>query len=113
MDNNIERRKQPRCEVKWPVAILTDQGTIEGEARNIGPGGIFIYCEEPLQLNEIFRMSIFPANHKAIEVTGKPVWSDLYGIDDRGKHVCMGVCFMETSDEDHRFLNDIALRTPE
>ena len=103
----IERRKQERIKVRWPVTLFTDHDTIEGETRNITADGIFICCDEPLPLNEIFRMSIIPPNHKAIGVTGKVLWSDFYRIDDENTALGMGICFVKVSDGDRHFLKDM------
>lgn len=113
MTNNIERRKQERINVRWPITVFTDKATIEGETRNITADGISICCDEPLRLNEIFRMAITPPNHQAIGVTGKVVWSDLYAIDDENTALGVGVCFVEISDGDRHFFKDVAPVHPE
>ena len=107
MATKTERRRQPRIEVRWPVAVLADHGTIEGETRNISVGGIAIFCDEPLRLNESYRISISPPAHPAVGVTGKVVWSDLYGIEDGETTVGMGVCFVEISEGDTDFLREV------
>lgn len=107
MAAKTERRKQPRIEVRWPVAVFADYGTIEGETRNISVDGIAIFCDEPLRLNELYRISISPPNHPAVGVTGKVIWSDLYGIEDDETTVGMGVCFVEISEEDRSFLSEV------
>ncbi len=102
-----ERRKEPRIEVRWPVAVLAEHGTIEGETRNISVSGIAIFCDEPLRLNELYRISISPPDHPAVGVSGKVIWSDLYGIEDDDTTVGMGVCFVEISEEDRSYLEEI------
>ncbi|MDY6974097.1 MAG: PilZ domain-containing protein [Thermodesulfobacteriota bacterium] len=108
MHNDLDRRKKSRRDIRWPVAVSTDGGIIEGEAQNISSEGIFITCEEPLHLHEVFSISILPPNHEVIGVSGKLIWSDFYGINGEGKNVCMGVCLLEISDEDRMFLENIA-----
>jgi Tfp pilus assembly protein PilZ len=102
-----ERRKEPRIEVTWPVAVFAEHGTIEGETRNISIGGLAISCDEPLRLNESYRISISPPNHSAVGISGKVIWSDLYGIEDDDTTVGMGVCFVEISDEDRNYLEEV------
>ena len=96
----IERRKHPRRVIKWPVTVLTETGTIEGETRDIAVDGLSIRCEEPLRMNEVVRMGVMPPDYQMIEFTGKVIWSDLYGIGDDDSAYGMGVCFVEISDED-------------
>ena len=107
MNSGSEKRKHPRFNARWPITVFTDQGEIEGETINISLEGISICCEEPLHLNKIFRMSIISLDNQIIQVAGKVVWSDLYGMDDEEAAIGMGVCFVEVSDKDRYIINDI------
>ncbi len=107
MGENRERRRYPRHSVKWPVVILTDDGTIEAETKNITVDGISIRCEEPLRMEEVFRMGIIPPDHPMIEFQGRVIWSDLYGIGADAKAYAMGVCFVEISEADRHSLADL------
>ena len=107
MDRKKERRHLPRVEVMWPVTLFTDDNTIEGESRNISSEGLYICCDKPLPLNNVFRMSIKPPHHQAIGVTGKIIWSDLYGIDDDKDVFGVGICLAKISEDDRRLLNDL------
>ena len=100
MSEGIERRKNSRSKVKWPVTVLTENGTIEGETRDLAVDGLSIRCVEPLRMNQVFRMGVMPPEHQMIEFTGKVIWSDLYGIGDDDSAYGMGVCFVAISDED-------------
>ena len=92
----------PKGEVRWPVRIVSDQGTIEGETRDISFDGIYICVDEPLRLNEKFRMAISPPNHQSIGVTGKVVWSDLYALDEEETPFAMGMSLVKISKKDFR-----------
>jgi hypothetical protein len=83
-----------------------DEETVEGETINITADGVLISCDEPLQLNEVLRISIKPPNHQGIEVTGKVIWSDHYAIDEQDTTFGMGICFVKISDVDRHFLKD-------
>ncbi len=107
MAQRIERRKRQRTQVKWPVNVFTDHGTIEGETRDISVDGVFVSCEEPLSLNKNYRMGIIPPNHEIIDVTGKVVWSNLYGIDKNNTTFGMGICFVEIPNNDGNFLDSV------
>ena len=106
MAHKIERRKSPRRKIKWPVTVLTENGTIEGETKDFGVDGISILCVEPLRMDQVFRMGVMPPDHQMIEFTGKVIWSDLYGIGDDNSAYGMGVCFVEISEEDLRVLQE-------
>jgi len=102
-----ERRKQPRIDINWPVEVFVDDRTIEGEVKNITPKGLFICCEETLHLKENFRISIFPPNRRAINILGKAIWSDFYGIDEQNTPVCVGMSFVKISPEDRHLLKEM------
>ncbi|MGD2269475.1 MAG: PilZ domain-containing protein [Desulfobacterales bacterium] len=107
MAHKVDRRKFSRGDVRWPITVISDQGTIEGETRNISFDGIYIRCDQPLELNENFRMAISPPDHDAIGVTGKVIWSDFYGMDHEDTFVGMGVCLVEISDKDRESFQDV------
>ena len=105
MANNIEKRKHTRIEARWPITVLTDDSTIEGETRNITVVGMLINCKEPLRLNEIYRISISPPDHQNIELTCKVMWSNLYSTEGKNTYG-NGFCFVKVSDKDRHFLSD-------
>ena len=107
MANEIERRKQPRIDVRWPVAVMSDQGTIRGETRDISSEGLAIFCDEPLRLDASYHIAVTPPEHAALGITGKVTRSDLYGMENGDTAVGMGVCFVELSGEDQVFLKQI------
>ena len=107
MGNNIEKRKHPRIEVSWPIKIYLDNEVIDGEVSNISVEGIYISCEKPLRLSNTFRISVAPPHHQTIGVTGKVVWSDLYGLDKEERVHGVGICLMEIADKDRHFLNNL------
>ena len=104
MTNKEERRKNKRIELHWPITILADYATVEGVTVNISLDGVYIRCEEPLLLNESYRMSILPPNHDAIEVLGKVVRSEFYGMGEDNSTFGMGVCVLEIPDEEKNAL---------
>ena len=102
-----EKRKAPRINVNWPITIITSQGTIEGESRNITPSGIFIHCNKKLPEDEVYQMIIKLPNGKQIIVKGQMMWSNLNGRDDTGSLVDMGFSFIKMSDEDQKVLRTV------
>ena len=43
----------------------SEHGTIQGEIRNISLRGIYVRCDDPLCVNEDFRMAIIPPDRQA------------------------------------------------
>lgn len=114
MANNIERRKHTRVQARWPATVLSYDGPIEGETRNITVTGMLIRCKEPLRPNKTYLISIRPPNHQAIELTCKVIWSNLHRI--KGENTVyggMGFCFVKVSDEDRHFLSHMISVHPE
>jgi Tfp pilus assembly protein PilZ len=103
---NTERRKHERRSVRWPITVVSDQGNIPGETRNISFDGVYIRCDQPLRINENFRMAITPPDKNAIGITGRVVWSDFYGMEDDDTAVGMGVCLVQISARDRKSLHD-------
>jgi len=101
----VEKRKLPRIEFQWPVTMITEKGSVEGEARNITVEGVFIHCMERLSLNEAYRLVIKPAGEK-IEVMGKLLWSNLDSAADRDTLSGMGFGFVKVSDGDRELLRE-------
>ena len=99
-----EKRRSKRCDVRWPVSVESEHGTIQGETRNISLSGIYVRCDEPLRVNEDFRMAIIPPNRQAIGLIGKVVWADMYGIDEDENAFGMGVCLVEIAKKDKKSL---------
>lgn len=113
MATKMEKRTSDRIRVRWPVTVLTGHSATQGETRNITVNGVFICCEEPLQLNEVFSLSISPPNHNPVEVTGKVIWSDLYAVDEQNTAFGTGICFVKISDRDRHFFEDVVSAHPE
>ena len=58
-----ERRKSPRAEVSWPVSMITPQGLLEGQIKDISRGGALIQCAELPQTDEPLELSIEIPDH--------------------------------------------------
>jgi hypothetical protein len=108
MAAELEKRRYPRAEVNWPVTILTASGPIEGEVRNISPGGAFISCGEQPGLHETFRLVIkVPFERQYLLAKGKVARSTLYDPDDRALLRGVAVRFTEISQSDRELLNRV------
>ena len=123
MSNPADRRKHYRMDARWPVTIIMNSGTVEGETTNINAQGVSISydnplllgvstsCDEPLLLNEICTLYIRPPGFDIIEVSGRVVWADIHGIDGKNKTVGIGVCIVEISDKNRGYFKDIISAT--
>ena len=110
MTDGIEKRKHPRIPVRWPVTIITDKGTIEGESRNITVAGIFIHCQEELHENEVHQIIIQIPEQEAILVKGQVAWSNFDSMEEGDMYPGMGFSFIKISDDDQMILADVISR---
>ena len=99
-----ERRTHHRFEVGWPVTMETGQNSTPGEIKDISIGGAFIQCQQPLPLNETFRLTICPPNRLPIVATAQVCWSNSNVPKDKVVRRGMGVRFLEISEEDRMFV---------
>jgi hypothetical protein len=107
LDDPRERRQSPRINVTWPITIITSQGMIEGESRNITPSGVFIHCKKTLPEDEVYQIIIKLPNGKQIIVKGQMMWSNLNGREDTGALVDMGFSFIKMSEQDQKVLRTV------
>ena len=107
MEDLNEKRQHPRTEIRWPIKIDKGGKIIEGETRNVAVDGISISCDEPLRLDDVVNISIEPQDQQSIEVYGKVVWSDVYGLDDQEKAYGIGVCFVQIAKDDRSRYHDL------
>jgi len=107
MTQGVERRLQPRVEIRWPVTVLTTQTTIEGEIHNVSPSGAFISCKVVPPLEGSFFIIIKPPERQTISVAGKAVWSTTLENDESNSSLGVGVQFTNITPGDRRFLNQL------
>ena len=88
-----ERRLRPRVEVRWPVTMLTSEGSMQGETRDISMQGAFIYCDRPLALAERFVLSV-KAPAASMQVMAQVVWASNSFSDKKNEPAGMGVRFI-------------------
>jgi len=108
MAGEVEKRRYPRAEVNWPVTLLTASGPIEGEVKNISPGGAFVSCSDQPSLHETFRLVIkVPFERQYLLAKGRVARSNLYDPDDRTLSRGVAVRFTEISESDRELLNRV------
>jgi c-di-GMP-binding flagellar brake protein YcgR len=99
-----ERREKSRMYVTWPITVITDQGTIEGESVNITASGVFVRCKQALKENETYQIIIRLPNKKQVLLKGKLVWSNLNGEERSDAFADMGFSFVKVEEQDQRLL---------
>jgi uncharacterized protein (TIGR02266 family) len=99
------QRGYPRADIKWPVVVKSEKRTMEGVTSNVTPNGVFIHCQQPLRLNEVFDMDIsIPGSDQSLKAKAEVIWSNKYGPDDDISPRGMGVRFLRISSEARKFI---------
>jgi PilZ domain len=95
----VERRHYSRVNSPLSVVLHTSQGPVNGEIWDIGPGGAFILCEWKPDIAETVGI-IFAGGQSddSVTIEGRVVRSTAQGV---------GVQFVEPSDREQRFLNEV------
>jgi hypothetical protein len=109
LSDPVEKRGLPRIAALWPVTIITANGPVEGEARNITLEGVFIHCMERLSVDETYRLVIKPPGEE-ISVMGKLLWSNLEGATGRYILQGMGFCFVKVNGVHRELLREAFLK---
>jgi Tfp pilus assembly protein PilZ len=103
-----EKRQFIRVEVTWPVTMLTAQGPIEGEVKNISLGGAFVRCQEQPESNETFRMIIkVPHSRQFLRAGARVARSNIYNPEGTDEPRGIGVRFVEISDDDRKYIREV------
>ena len=104
------QRGYPRADIKLPVVVKSDKRTMEGVTSNVTPNGVFIHCQQPLRLNEVFDMDIsIPGSDQSLKARAEVIWSNRYGPNDDISPRGMGVRFLRISSEARRFIARAAI----
>ena len=102
-----ERREYPRIKARWPVTIITDQTTIEGESINITFSGLFVRCGERIEENEICQLIIKIPGRDPIVVKAHMIWSNLGSAGKKDHLSGMGFSFFKITEEDRHFFEEM------
>lgn len=99
-----EKRGSYRSDIRWPVSIVTNRGTIDGEMVNVSLEGALLLCEQPLVLEERFGLKIRIPDRSPIEMTGEVVRSNISGPEEKDRECEVGIRFVDISEEKERQL---------
>ena len=98
----IERRRDPRVAVDWPVVVLTPKGAIKGKTVNISVSGLalLLFSEMP-DVGDEFQITLKPSEDHEMLITCEKIWSDLVNLDGSFRSG-IGVQFTKISSRDRK-----------
>ena len=104
MVGETNKRKYPRASIRWPVTLKTATAdNIKAHSGNLSAGGAYIHCDQALNPGELLDLTIEPPHRPSLQIIAEVIWT-------RGASpVGMGVRFLEISENDCHFLNNIVL----
>jgi len=104
MKNQIERRRETRMSVSWPVVLKTSQGAFNGKMINISAGGSALICfSGPVEIDGEFSIIFNPSEDHEIYVPCEKIWSDKI-IHEESVFNSLGVRFIEISSSDREII---------
>ena len=107
MKNKIDKRRDPRIPVDWPVALITSQGTLNGKTLNISAGGsALVYFLRTPETSSYFSTIFKVSEDHEIYVPCQMIWSDKIICDEK-VYNGLGVRFTDISSSDRKFLSTL------
>jgi hypothetical protein len=97
-------RNHSRVAVSWPAAILSKEGAIVAEVKNVSMSGVLIWIEELPTFNGNYHLAILiPEHDYTILAKVAPIRLEICENDPKSIY-SVGVRFVDISIEDLRFL---------
>gem|GEM_PF-427255 len=109
-----DKRQHPRAEVSWPVVVSGIDTIIKGEVKNISSEGALINCGElpSLNLEQSYELRMKAENDYALSLIAYLVRFDIHDNVSASFPYGLGFRFLEISQENLRFLNEVVLVSP-
>ena len=106
--NNIwaEKRRHPRVEISWYAFLEKSEQSQEVQLMDISLGGAFVICQQPLALQEQFKIILDLPDQGALPLTAEVVWSNANMPRDKVVIRGMGIRFMKNEEKERQLLQD-------
>ena len=101
-----ENRRHRRVKIRWPVVMTTSNGLADGQTHNVSLGGVFIRCQEKINLEDRFRL-VMTTKDRLILVNAEVVWSNGHKSEGKSAYHEMGIRFTNISGNDRTFLSGV------
>ena len=99
--------KNAKIRTNWPIAIITEQGEIDGELRTVTNSGIFIRFTKPLRNNGTYRIIMRPSPELSLEIRGTLILSNPGGMDSASDLSQMALSFVRVPEGDLQRLKNL------
>jgi hypothetical protein len=99
-----------KVDAKYPVVVLTAEGQMKGETKQISTQQAFVRCKDPLRLYDVASMSIRFSDEESLLAEGEVIWSNRYGPDDEITPRGMVIRFTRLSPRERKRLHDAIVK---
>ena len=101
-----EKRRHPRLDISWKALIQHPDASQEVQLKDISLGGSFVICQEPLALQDRFKIIITLPESQKLQLNAEVVWSNINMPDDRVVNRGMGIKFIGNKPDERQQLQD-------
>ena len=100
-----QKNEDQRAEVKWPVALLTPHGPIEGETEHISLSRVLVTSDTSLPSEGDIGLLIKAPNHQALHLSSRVVSATVNNSDDSINYFTVELQLTCISETDRDFLS--------
>jgi hypothetical protein len=101
-----EKRQHPRVDISWQASLENSASTREIHLKDVSLGGAFVICQEPLALQDQFKVTINLPDHGPLQLNAEVVWSNVNMPRDRVVNRGMGIRFINNEQKKRQHLQD-------
>jgi Tfp pilus assembly protein PilZ len=101
-----EKRRHPRVEISWTASLDKPEGPAAVQLKDISLGGAFVVCEEPLALQDEFKITINLPDQEPLQLNAEVVWSNINMPRDKVVNRGMGIRFIKNDEKERQLLLD-------
>jgi hypothetical protein len=101
-----EKRQHPRVEISWQAFLEKAEQNLEVQLKDISLGGAFVICQEPLALQDQFKVIFNLPDHGPLQLNAEVVWSNVNMPRDKVVNRGMGIRFLNNEENERQILQD-------
>lgn len=101
-----EKRQYPRVELSWPAFFEKSEQRLEAQLKDISLGGAFVICQQPLALQDQFKVTFILPDQNHLQLNAEVVWSNINMPSEKVVNRGMGIRFINNEDQQRQILQD-------
>lgn len=101
-----EKRQHPRVTISWQTFLEKSQQRQEIQLKDVSLGGAFVVCQEPLALQDQFKITFNLPDQGPLELNAEVVWSNANMPRDKVVNRGMGIRFIKNEEKQRQLLQD-------